>query len=636
MRKNIFKTLAIALFIAFSFGKVKADNDCTIMRTIPYLQMPTQNSMVVRWVTKLDCIGSVEYSTDSTKVANGTGTKMSSDEEKLIHKFTLAGLTSGKKYYYRVCSEIAPCNSQSSGNSYCSDVFSFTTLDSVNKNFKILIFDDLYPNHYKLTSGKALFDVFEKEISLILDTAKYDLVVFNGNCFDSFEKEGEIIYWLDRFSRFAKSNYVPSVFIAGECEYKGPLADEEHQYAGMILKKYIEFVSNGKSYGDIILGNTQLLFLDAGQNNTNYREQQNNYINSLISNSPTRKRVLIHHIPFFNGGNNELFSYNDFEALNNPSANIAVVINGHTHIQQTFGNNKSLSYLYEPYSNTKEIYDFPGEYQTMSAQGMAIYGKVAFLLNDSGYCRTYDLQTEQLISEFKLASYNSNPRNHANCAFFGIEFPEGNEKYPALYVSECAGNYRCFVENIDESGPQLIQTLRYTEPVADWIIDRDSMHIYTIAGVSEEIDPTGTKKYKITKFLPPSLPPLGNNNIVLTKKDQFEVAFPNLLQGGTIHGNYLYLPVGSGKWANNNEAQKDRIRAIIVINLNAKRIEKTIHIGELVPDEPEDVDFYKLYCGQDGGLHRISEDEKEEQMTITILSKNGENFSLNCYTMLGK
>jgi hypothetical protein len=265
------------------------------------------------------------------------------------------------------------------------------------------------------------------------------------------------------------------------------------------------------------------------------------------------------------------------------------------------------------YSQTRKEYSFPGEYNKNSAQGMAIYKNTAFLLNDKGHCRIYDLKKKQLTAEFDLAS--ADKTNHANCASFGVAFPKGNKKYPALYVSECAGDCRCFVESVNETGAQLIQTLQLKSQgqeryIADWFVDTKQKCIYTITGIPGEIDSIGTKKYRIIQL---PLPPLDSAMVVFSEKDiidRFEIAFTNLLQGGTIRKNRLYLPVGVHDYPG-SEKRKDKERAMIIVNLKTKQIEKTINIANDVPNEPEDADFYKgnllLYCGQEGGLYRISE-----------------------------
>ena len=258
-----------------------------------------------------------------------------------------------------------------------------------------------------------------------------------------------------------------------------------------------------------------------------------------------------------------------------------------------------------------KAFDFPGTHNGKAAQGMAIHGNTAFLLNDEGWCRIYNLATRQLLTQFALAS--AEPSNHANCAGFGPEYPKGNDMFPALYVSECWDPCRCFVESVSTKGPRIMQTLQLKvngkARGANWYVDRERKFLYTIFGASGVIDARGTKKYRITKLPLPPIPPAGKSKIVFTEKDivdKFEVAFHNLVQGGTIHNGFLYLPVGASA-ASPPAQYKDR--AVIIIDLNAKKIARVIDLNASVPEEPEDVAFYGdtllLYVGQKGGLYKI-------------------------------
>ncbi len=96
---------------------------------------------------------------------------------------------------------------------------------------------------------------------------------------------------------------------------------------------------------------------------------------------------------------------------------------------------------YEEGENFKLQYlmDFNGQ------QGAAIYGDYLFSLTSVGKCYVYDIPTGQLISEFKLASYNegydsegkadSRYANHANTANFStVKFDE-NDQFPLLYIT---------------------------------------------------------------------------------------------------------------------------------------------------------------------------------------------------------
>jgi hypothetical protein len=256
-------------------------------------------------------------------------------------------------------------------------------------------------------------------------------------------------------------------------------------------------------------------------------------------------------------------------------------------------------------------YQFPGRYQKRSAQGLAIYNDTAFLLNDWGHCRVYDLPTRRLLREFDLASAGAD--NHANCASFGVEFPEGDKSLPALYVPQCRKDCACFVESVGEGGPKLLQTLRANTGTAadrsfDWVVDREQKCLYTLATQARNFDQKGTNSILITKL---PLPPLEKSEVVFHKKDiieQFPVEFPNLTQGAAVRGGYLYMPVGLHDSAKSG-AKNYKSREIIVVNLKTRRIEKTLDLNAVVAEEPEDAAFHGdtllLYVGQAGGLYKI-------------------------------
>jgi hypothetical protein len=135
-------------------------------------------------------------------------------------------------------------------------------------------------------------------------------------------------------------------------------ADRKHLYSSMALKKYIEFVRDGKSYGNMKLADTQLLFLDIGQiyydldstHFKSYRNEQVDYLTNLIENLEfinASKRILIHHIPILGGvsyylnhpeeGHNYYFEIGG-QILND--ANIDIAINGHMHVVECVEKNR--------------------------------------------------------------------------------------------------------------------------------------------------------------------------------------------------------------------------------------------------------------------------------------------------------
>lgn len=251
-----------------------------------------------------------------------------------------------------------------------------------------------------------------------------------------------------------------------------------------------------------------------------------------------------------------------------------------------------------------------GTYKGQAAQGMAIYGDNAYILNNTGYCRVYNLNSKKVIQEFPLASTNS--RNHANCATFGIEH-YGNNPIPVLYVSESNSPYRCFVENMENGKSELVQTIQVIEdgmPKAthDWIVDSDKGFLYTFTRLGTK-DEDGNIRHSIIKYRLPKLSE--GKDVKLTKDDvidQFEVGFLSMGQGGTIKGKYLYLPVGLPK--SYDSTRDDSKRLVIIVNLKKKKIKKIVNLSSMLSDEPEDISFYGsellLFCGQKGGLWSIN------------------------------
>ena len=73
-------------------------------------------------------------------------------------------------------------------------------------------------------------------------------------------------------------------------------------------------------------------------------------------------------------------------------------------------------------------------------EGFAVYENYAFGMYATGICDVYDLNERQYFNSFHLGSYSFS--NHANVADFGIEFPAGNPKFPAIYISECTGSIK--------------------------------------------------------------------------------------------------------------------------------------------------------------------------------------------------
>lgn len=65
----------------------------------PYLQIPTPNSMVIRWQTGTGVVGKLYY---GTSISSITQNIKESEDEKIYHEVKITGLSSNTKYYYSV------------------------------------------------------------------------------------------------------------------------------------------------------------------------------------------------------------------------------------------------------------------------------------------------------------------------------------------------------------------------------------------------------------------------------------------------------------------------------------------------------------------------------------------------------
>ena len=255
------------------------------------------------------------------------------------------------------------------------------------------------------------------------------------------------------------------------------------------------------------------------------------------------------------------------------------------------------------------LYPIVGQYKKKSAQGMTIYNDSAYLFNDDGICRVYNLEKKKVVRRFMLSTKAS---NHVNNACFGIELGSYN-RIPLLYTSECRNKYRCYVEELLPDTTRLVQTISQTKkgktvPVLIWAVDRERGLIYSVTRTEKMLKSEGYALVTIKEFLLPQV--AKGREIILTENDvknQFQVRFPNVLQGAVIKEGVLYMVTGYQQTYSYRPESK---RAIQVVDLNKKMLTKTIDLTYLTTNEPEDMDFYKgkalLYCGQEGGIYEVN------------------------------
>ena len=270
-----------------------------------------------------------------------------------------------------------------------------------------------------------------------------------------------------------------------------------------------------------------------------------------------------------------------------------------------------LFYLHVINSSAQLRYPIVGTFMKKSAQGMAIFGDSAYLMNSSGLCRVLDLRKGMVVRHFNLASSAKN--NHANTICFRCD--KGSlQGLPLAYISECTGKGRCFVEQFGGTSSRLVQSIETTKQgrnwrMANWTLDNKKGYLYgMVRNKKEIIDSSGNVNCTIVKYRIPDISE--GSEIVFSENDvleQFNVIFPNVMQGVKIRGKYMYIVSGQPQSLGE---RRDARREIFVIDLMKKKIVKTIDLTYVTTNEPEDIDFYGkkclLFCGHEGGIYEVN------------------------------
>lgn len=270
-----------------------------VMRTIPYLQNPGTDEMTIMWLTNVPARSWVEYGTDPSNLKRARtfleGEMVANNKINRIH---LTNLKPNTKYYYRAVSqEITRYSSyyKEFGDTVRTDLKTFTTWDDNRKDFRVIVYNDLHSN----------MDMFKKLHSKI-DSKPYDLVIFNGDCFDDVEVENDIVGRLQAYTPTIKSDEIPSIFIRGNHETRGEYSPLLWNYLGRMQER---------SYSAFSLGDTRFVLLDCGEDKpddhwvyydmndfTQHRLNQAEFLEKEIKSKQfkkSKKRVLIHHIPLY-------------------------------------------------------------------------------------------------------------------------------------------------------------------------------------------------------------------------------------------------------------------------------------------------------------------------------------------------
>ena len=232
-------------------------------------------------------------------------------------------------------------------------------------------------------------------------------------------------------------------------------------------------------------------------------------------------------------------------------------------------------------------------YMTLNAptgktgQGGGVYGKYFIQGGNGGYARVYDLETKEIVvSSMELAVVVST--NHVNNICFSELFPTGNEDFPYMYVSECNGDGRCFVENFKLTGSTLVQTLSYNGSdiyQRNWVLDYKRGYIYLVGNTTSS-GLNVNNMFKVMKFALP-LPTAGD--VVFTASDildSYEYSgadgYARIFQGNIIKNGKMYSCFGGNTTTHR----------IWVTDLDTHEVLTSIELDQIYGGECESINIW--------------------------------------------
>lgn len=181
---------------------------------------------------------------------------------------------------------------------------------------------------------------------------------------------------------------------------------------------------------------------------------------------------------------------------------------------------------------------------TRRQQGSAVYNNIMFNLFDKGGLSILNIAERSVINEYTVDV--ASPDNHMNNAGFSNIFYGNNNTYPLMYISECYGNHRCFVENVTNESAELIQTITFSNgngdysTAFDWIIDTFTGELMTYGIMANG-------KHKIKVF---EIPGVETTTVTLNEsdvldqwviEDYFRSGFAYTYQGSCAFSSMIYL-----------------------------------------------------------------------------------------------
>ena len=217
-------------------------------------------------------------------------------------------------------------------------------------------------------------------------------------------------------------------------------------------------------------------------------------------------------------------------------------------------------------------------YNGGTAQGIAIYNNILFVLFNNGKCTTYQLDENDnvtQIGDFTLDSASQGTL-HCNTASF-YPTKETGYNFPLLYIANGEQN-KCRVERVTSTSSTLVQTITLNLTVATQgnnVFVGDDGYLYTI-NKGQEGDP-----YVYIKL---RCPLLSEGDVVLSDSDiidQFNgelMSSQYLGQGAICHNGYIIHSFGEAnglhKLSFYSVEEKKLVNELIWINILQKKMKE--------------------------------------------------------------
>ncbi len=302
----------------------------------PYLQNIGTSEVTIIWITHKNSFSWVEYGAGTYTHKREFGYHNGLIEaNNRIHKITLTDLTPGTSYKYRIVStEVLGYRGSIAefGETITGSMLGFKTPATTNEEFKMVVFNDIHDR-------PQIIPQLLYRHGYTGNVRDFDLVAFNGDCFDWVTEEAQIIDHLIKPCTDIFASEFPFMLIQGNHECRGSFSRQ--------IPAYFAYPDN-KYYFSFRRGPVHFIVLDSGEdkmdNNVEYkglsafdryRETQKKWLEKEVSSDAFKKApfrvVLIHISPWHSGDwHGTMHCRAVFGPILN-AANIDLQLSGHTH-----------------------------------------------------------------------------------------------------------------------------------------------------------------------------------------------------------------------------------------------------------------------------------------------------------------